>query len=123
MLVALGGAAGSIARYLMTLGAHRLLGVSFPIGTLAVNVVGCFVVGLLTTAVLPPNLPQYPLRLLLVTGFLGGFTTFSALGIETFAFFEKHQAGYAILNIAANLGLGVGAVFGGWALGRVLNPA
>ena len=123
VMVALGGAAGSVGRYLMTMGAHRLLGDSFPYGTLAVNAVGCFAIGLLTTAVLPPNVPQHPLRLLLVTGFLGGFTTFSALGIETFSLFEKNQPLYGALNVAANLLLGMVAVVGGWMLGRMLNPA
>lgn len=112
LLVGLGGALGSMARYGVAL---ALPSVGFPYATLAVNVIGCFGIGLALPA-LERSAPLAPeLRLLVIVGFLGGFTTFSAFGHDTFAL-VKSGVGPAILNVAANVLLGLGAVVAGSAM-------
>jgi len=116
LLVAAGAAIGGVARYLITGLVHQALGASFPYGTLAVNVVGCFLVGASMTAFesrlgAPPEA-----RIFLVVGILGGLTTFSAFGYETLALLRDREASFVIWNVLANVGLGVGAV----AMGRAI---
>lgn len=112
LLVAAGGAAGSVLRYLVSLLALEWLGGGFPWGTLAVNVIGSGAIGVLGGLGV-----QGELRLLLVTGLLGGFTTFSAFSLETGILAERH-AGLAALYVAASLGLGLAAFFLCWRLAR-----
>jgi CrcB protein len=116
LLVAAGGAAGSVARHLVGLTA---LGAppQFPWGTLAVNVVGSFVLGAVLGAV-PPGAPA---RLLLGTGLCGGFTTFSAFSAEAVALAERGQAGRAAAYVAASVALGVLAAAAGAAAGRAVT--
>lgn len=110
LFVGLGGALGSMARYGMSLAVPSG---AFPYATLIVNVVGCFCIGLaLPTAERAAGLSP-DLRALVVVGFLGGFTTFSAFGHETLAL-ARGGAGWALLNVGAHLVLGLLAV----ALGR-----
>lgn len=87
-------------------------GAAFPYATLIVNVVGCFCIGLAMPSVERAPLLSPDLRLLLVVGFLGGFTTFSAFGYESVALFRAHPA-LAALNIGANVLLGLAAVIAG----------
>lgn len=115
LLVAVGGALGAVARYGVGLGAARWLGLGFPWGTLAVNVVGGFAMGWLAARVGPE---QEALRLALGVGVLGGFTTFSAFSLETVRLME-HQPGLAALYAAASVVLSVGACWLGLYLGRV----
>lgn len=112
LLVAAGGAAGSVLRYLVSLLALEWLGGGFPWGTLAVNVIGSGAIGVLGGLGV-----QGEMRLLLVTGLLGGFTTFSAFSLETGILAERH-AGLAALYVAASLGLGLAAFFLCWRLAR-----
>ncbi len=112
LLVAAGGAAGSVARYLVSLLALSQLGAGFPWGTLAVNVAGSALIGLAAGAGL-----QGEARLLLVTGFLGGFTTFSAFSLETAALAERAPP-LAALYVLASVGLGALAFWGAQALLR-----
>lgn len=112
LLVAAGGAFGSVLRYLVSLLALAWLGAGFPWGTLAVNVMGSAAIGLLAGLGV-----QGEMRLLLVTGLLGGFTTFSAFSLETGLLAERH-AGLAALYVAASLGLGLAAFFLSWRLAR-----
>ncbi|WP_198148050.1 fluoride efflux transporter FluC [Elstera litoralis] len=79
LLVALGGGLGSAARYLMVLGVGRWLGTGFPWGTLSVNLLGCFLMGLLTALFTGPLPVSSDTRLFFTTGLLGGFTTFFGL--------------------------------------------
>jgi len=121
LLVALGGALGSVARYLVGLASVRLLGVTFPYGTLIVNVVGCLAIGLLVPVYISPDNPDHMARrVLLVTGVLGGFTTFSAFGLETVSLYQRSGPGPALLNIGGNVVLGLGAVALGFRIGRIL---
>jgi fluoride exporter len=117
VLVGAGGACGSIARYLVSL-ALASLG-AFPYGTLAVNVTGCFVAGALVGLGDGRGLAT-PARLLLVTGFLGGYTTFSAFGVETIRLAESHGPLVAGANVLVGLGLGLGAAAAGLVVGRGL---
>ena len=80
--VAAGGALGSVGRYLLTTGIGRWLGTGFPYGTLAVNVIGCFVMGVLSELALQVWSPGPELRAFLMVGVLGGFTTFSSLSLD-----------------------------------------
>lgn len=115
LLVALGGAMGSVARYGVGYAAARLFGLSFPWGTLAVNVVGGLAMGVLAARITPDH---ENIRLLVGVGLLGGFTTFSAFSLETVRLME-HQPGLAMLYAAASLLLSVGACWFGLNLGRV----
>lgn len=114
LLVAVGGALGAVARYGVGVGAARWLGLTFPWGTLAVNVLGGFAMGWLAARVGPE---QEALRLALGVGVLGGFTTFSAFSLETVRLME-HQPGLAALYAAASVVLSVGACWIGLTLGR-----
>lgn len=115
LLVALGGAVGSVARYGVGLAAARWLGLAFPWGTLAVNVAGGLAMGLLAARLGPEGESA---RLLVGVGLLGGFTTFSAFSLETVRLME-HQPGLAALYAAASLLLSVGACWLGLNLGRL----
>lgn len=113
LLVGLGGALGSMLRYLVSMTAFTLLGAAFPWGTLVVNVIGSAVIGAVAAAGLDGQL-----RVLLVAGFLGGFTTFSAYSLETTLLWERSPpiaAVYAVLSVV----LGVGACLAGaWLVRR-----
>jgi len=114
LLVALGGAIGSAARFGVGLAAARWFGLAFPWGTLAVNVLGGLAMGMLAARVGPE---QETLRLFLGVGLLGGFTTFSAFSLETVRLMEQAPAQGA-LYVAASLVLSVAACWAGLVLGR-----
>jgi CrcB protein len=114
LLVALGGALGSAARFGVGVAAARLFGLAFPWGTLIVNIIGGFAMGVLAARVGPEN---ENLRLALGTGLLGGFTTFSAFSLETVRLMQ-HQPAHAALYVAASVVLSVGACGLGLWLGR-----
>ncbi len=116
-LVALGGGAGSVLRYALTAGAVAT-GLTTPAGTLCANVLGCVAGGVLLGAVPAVREASDPWRLLLIVGFLGGLTTFSAFSIETFHFLRDGKTAWAFANIGANLALGLGGVWAGYALAR-----
>lgn len=115
LLVALGGALGSVARYGVGFAAARWVGLGFPWGTLVVNVLGGVAMGILTARVGPAN---ETLRLLFGVGLLGGFTTFSTFSIETVRLIE-HRPDLAFLYVAASLVLSIGGCWLGLTLGRV----
>jgi CrcB protein len=115
LLVALGGAIGSTARYGAGVVAARLLGLAFPWGTLIVNVLGGLAMGVLVARVGPEN---ETLRLFWGVGVLGGFTTFSTFSIETLHAIEQQPA-LAALYVFASLVLSVGACWMGFTLGRL----
>ena len=119
-LVAVGGAIGSLLRYYVGQWALRLMGPAFPWGTLTVNVVGCFVIGLFTELIARKFNASVELRLLLVTGFLGGFTTFSAFSLDAISLFERGEAVAGGVYIAASVGLSMAAVISGLAVMRAL---
>lgn len=120
LAVGLGGFVGALARYLGSAWVYRLVGAAFPWGTLAVNVVGCFALGLLLAVVERHGLPSPEARLFLGIGVLGSFTTFSTFGHETFDLLRHAQLGLALAYALASLLLGVLAVAGGVGCVRLL---
>lgn len=121
IFVFLGGGLGAVCRYLATSFFAMRFGAAFPYGTLFVNVTGSFLMGLVMGllpllprgALLPENL-----RLLLAVGFLGGFTTFSSFSMETLALLQGAHALSALLNVLANVILGMAAAWAGLLLVR-----
>jgi CrcB protein len=102
LLIALGGAAGSVLRYLLGGAVQRSTGSGFPIGTMVVNISGCFLIGILVRQFLNMQLSN-DLRALLIVGFCGGFTTFSTFSAETLALIEggeySRATGYVFLSV------------------------
>ncbi len=117
--VALGGAVGAVLRYLTGLAAVRLFGTAFPWGTLVVNVAGSFVIGALATVLIARGAQDW--SPLLVTGLLGGFTTFSAFSLDTAGLVSRGEATSALVYVAASLSLSLAAVAAGLVAGRVLQ--
>lgn len=120
LAVALGAAVGANLRYGLSLWATQRLGTSWPYGTFIINVLGCFVIGALL-ALASTRLPlSEPVRLLLVTGLLGGFTTFSSFGYETYTLITRGNWFGAGLYIGASVVVGLLAVFLGAGLVRLI---
>jgi CrcB protein len=114
ILIATGGAFGSVLRYAAQGWFQRLTNGSFPVGTLAVNVIGCFLLGILAALFAGPVLIREEYRVGLTIGVLGGFTTFSTFGLETFTLANAGQFWFAALNVALSCGLGFIAVWIGY---------
>ncbi len=121
LLVMAGGGLGAGARHLVNVAALRLLGVSFPYGTLTVNVAGSLLMGLLVGwLALRYEGGGQGLRLFLATGVLGGFTTFSAFSLDAVALWERGAYGPAALYVAASVAISIAALVAGLALMRAL---
>lgn len=118
--VAIGGAAGASLRYLTGIGVVRLLGhTPFPVAIILVNVVGSFLMGAFVVAAAHRGLTH--LSPLVMTGFLGGFTTFSAFSLETVTLYERGEVGQAALYVALSVVLSIaGLVAGLWIARSVL---
>lgn len=121
-LVGIAGAAGAVSRYGVGLMAERSLGSHFAFGTLLVNVLGCLALGFLLELDRGTSVLTHPLRLLFAVGFLGAFTTFSTFGYETIRYLQDGAGQLALLNVTANLVLGLGAVWVGWGVARLTMP-
>lgn len=120
-MIALGGAVGSVTRYLLGGVVQRAAGAAFPLGTLMVNVTGSFLAGFLLRYFM--NVQTHPyLRAALVVGFCGGFTTFSAFSSETLGLFEGGEYARAASYVAATVALSLMAVFAGFAAGIIAVP-
>lgn len=117
ILVGLGGGIGAISRYLLGAALHSLAGYPrFPVGTLGVNLLGCLLIGVLAAAGEERTWFTPDIRLLLITGLLGGFTTFSAFGLETLTLLRSHSWLAATLNLLISVPGGLAAVWLGWRL-------
>jgi CrcB protein len=108
VIVALGGAFGSVARYLLSGWVlHHTIDWRFPLGTFLVNVLGCLVIGILAGLAVKDDFFSSEARLFLFTGIIGGFTTFSAFGLETFYLLRRTEflvaGSYVLLSIAVGL--------------------
>lgn len=103
MLIFLGGGAGSVLRWLTGLGAARLFGAGFPAGTLAVNLLGCFAMGVLARLLLSPESGGGDTRFLLMTGLLGGYTTFSAFALDAANLWMREANGLALVYIGLSV--------------------
>jgi fluoride exporter len=120
LLVAAGGAIGATLRHLTNVAAFRIAGPAFPWGTVAVNLVGCFAMGVFIEFLARRLGGSMDLRLFVATGILGGFTTFSAFSLDFAALVERGAMavafGYAALSVVGSLA----ALFAGLALARLL---
>ena len=118
LIVFLGGGLGSAARHGVNLLAAQLVGTGYPFGTFSINVLGSFLMGVIAEYfALKSGLPQ-PLRLLLTTGILGGFPTFSTFSLESALLVERDQFAVAGIYVAASIVVGIGALFAGLAVVR-----
>lgn len=118
--VALGGAIGASARYGLDRLIERSSNAVFPWSTFTINVTGCFLIGLISAALVDRHhLPAW-LRVGLVVGVVGGYTTFSTFAQETLDLNDIHHAGVALAYVVASVALGLVAVYAGTALGRVV---
>ncbi|MDG1287681.1 MAG: fluoride efflux transporter CrcB [Rickettsiales bacterium] len=119
--IAAGGALGACARYLMSGAVSRFAGVGFPYGTLAVNVLGSLLIGLIAGYFMREGLEAKPaMQAFLITGVLGGFTTFSAFSFEALAMFNRGDTLNAASYVSLSVLLGLGACALGFMLIRTL---
>ena len=119
LVVALGGGVGAVLRHLVGLASLRAFGPGFPYGTMIANVVGSLLMGLLIEwLVRRGGSPQ--LRLLLATGLLGGFTTFSSFSLDAVALWERGEGALALGYVVGSVALGLLGLVAGLAVGRAL---
>lgn len=114
--VALGGAVGASCRYLTNVGAMRLLGSGFPYGTMTVNVIGSFCMGLLVVTLAHKGGNAF--APLLMTGVLGGFTTFSAFSLDAVTLYQRGDMMLAAIYVFASVAVGLVALIAGMAVAR-----
>jgi CrcB protein len=120
LAIAIGGTLGCWARYAMTNLVQAIVGRDFPYATLSINVLGSFLMGFLFVGTLE-RLTIHPyMRIGILTGFLGGFTTFSTFAMETLLLAEQGEAGSGALYVGLSIVLGLVAAFGGAYLARNL---
>ncbi len=120
LLVAIGGAIGSVLRYLVGVWTMRQYGSNFPWGTLTVNIVGSFAIGILTEMIARRFNASMEIRVFLVTGILGGFTTWSSFSLDTIVLYERGAFGLAAAYVIGSAVASFAAVFAGLALGRAI---
>ncbi|MCZ6637816.1 MAG: fluoride efflux transporter CrcB [Alphaproteobacteria bacterium] len=118
--VAAGGAIGAVARYLVMSATGSLMGSSFPWSTLAVNVIGSFILGALVEAMALTWSVGLELRAFLVVGVLGAFTTFSTFSLDVVVLYERGEFGAIAAYMIVSVILSVGALFAGLALVRAV---
>jgi fluoride exporter len=119
-LIAACGGAGSALRYWVHTGVQRIWGSAFPWGTLVINVLGCLLIGGFAALFLAHSQIREEYRLAITVGILGGFTTFSTFGFESFKLIEQGKLGLALLNMTASCALGLLAVaIGYWTVNRL----
>jgi CrcB protein len=120
IFIGLAGFAGTLMRYWLSEWAARRFGETFPTGTLVVNLIGCFLVGLLFSLMFDRYLVSPTVRTVILIGLLGGFTTFSSFGLQTFTLLRDGEMGLALFNIAiSNVG-GLLMVWVGYSLAKIL---
>ena len=120
LLVAAGGAIGSVLRYLVGLWTLRNFGPAFPWGTLTVNITGSFLIGVLAEAIARKFGASVEMRVFLITGILGGYTTFSAFSLDAMTLLERGEPVTALIYVASSVLLSALAVFAGLALMRAM---
>ena len=123
LLVGLAGLAGTLCRYWLSGAVSRRYGEAFPAGTLAVNLLGCFAAGLLFHIMQERQALSETARAVVFVGLLGGFTTFSAYGLQTFTLLREGRPGMAALNVVASNLLGLLLVCAGYASAKLLGGA
>ena len=113
LIIALGGALGAVSRFLLSNGVSRALGSALPYGTLVINIVGCFAMGLLMTIIVDREMLPAAWRLFLCVGFLGGFTTFSSFGYEALMLLTEGRLLAALAYVGGSVVLGLVAAAAG----------
>lgn len=121
VLIAAGGAAGAVARYLVDVAVLEQFGGAFPLGILLVNLSGAFVVGVLAALIIDRGILPADLRAPLVVGFLGAYTTFSTLMLDSWRLIEAGSPAVGLVNLFGSVMLGVVAVVGGLWIGRAIG--
>ena len=122
LLVAFGGALGSVARFRLSGWIlHHTIDWRFPAGTFTVNVVGCLAAGILAALAEKHDFFSADVRVFLFTGILGGFTTFSAFGLETMFLLKRGEVAIASANVALSVAAGLLALWIGFVLGGLKN--
>jgi fluoride exporter len=119
LLVAAGGALGSVARHSLSLMVARHWSGTLPLGILLVNVLGCLLMGIFTALFLKIGAFGENARLLLAAGFLGGFTTFSSFALDALKLTQAGQSGVAVVYVLASVVFSLVAVFAGFAVARI----
>jgi CrcB protein len=120
LFIAIAGLLGTLARYWLSGWADARWGATFPIGTLIVNLTGCLLIGFLFHATGEKYLVDPVLRSAVLVGFLGGFTTFSSFGIQTFALLRDGEMFLAGVNVLVSNVAGLLMVWAGYAVSRSL---
>jgi len=121
IMVGLGGGMGAICRFMVyELCLTMVKNAWLPMGTIIVNILGCFIIGLLGGIAETRDVFSPEMRALIFIGFLGGFTTFSTFGFELFVFIRNGQAEMAVVNAVLQLTLGVLGVWAGFSLAKLV---
>ncbi len=120
LIIAIGGAAGAVTRYLIGTFALNRLGFHFPYGTLFANLIGCFIIGVFMTFFTERIVMNPAWKLLITIGFLGSLTTFSSFSYESIKLLLSGQYLFGFLNISANMILGFGATLLGIIIARLV---
>ncbi len=118
--VAIGGAIGSVLRYLMSILINKYWSNNFPLATFLTNILGCFLIGFIIGILEKNNLTDSNLKWILVTGFCGGFTTFSTFGFENVTLIQNQNSITAFLFIGLSIFLGIMAVWLGLFMNKLI---
>src|SRR5215207_1172419 len=120
LLVGLGGFVGTLARYWLSGVIARRYGETFPLGTLVVNAIGCFIIGFLFYFFYDRSLTTPTARTVVLIGVIGGFTTFSSYGLQTFTLLRDGELFLALVNVVASNALGLALVWLGYVLAKAI---
>ncbi len=121
IIVGLGGFIGAVSRYLISGYVHQILKTEYPVGTVVVNALGCFTLGLIMYLVQNNQMFSSHFRLFMTIGVLGAMTTFSTFGYETFNLLVSTEYKLALYNIIGNVVIGILAVWSGYVMLRVIK--
>ena len=113
LAIVVGGGIGAASRYALSRAITQMAGINFPIGTITINLIGCFVAGLLC-GIFDKVLISQNIRLFIIVGILGGFTTFSAFGVETIMLLRSREFPLAVANVLISTIGGLGLAFIGF---------
>jgi fluoride exporter len=120
LIVGAGGFIGSVMRYLGQLAAGKIFSPSFPMGTFLINVIGCFIIGMVYAMSEKGNLLTADMRIFLAVGFCGGFTTFSTFSNDNLMLLKESSIGLLLFNVIGSVALGILAVYLGIIIIRAL---
>ncbi len=121
LLVFVGGGLGATLRHLINVTCARCIGTAFPYGTFIINITGSTVMGLIAGYLAFKGEASQPWRLFLMTGILGGYTTFSAFSLDTALLYERGEVGLAVLYVMGSVVLSIAGLFAGLAMVRHLT--